>query len=45
MEKILEEISFSATEKAGEKVVIDAPYVSEHVGSLVADEDLSRYIL
>lgn len=45
MEKVLEEISFSAPDKAGEKLVVDASYVSQHIGGLVADEDLSRYIL
>ena len=45
MEKVLEEISFEAPEKAGQKLVIDASYISQHVGVLVADEDLSRYIL
>jgi ATP-dependent HslUV protease ATP-binding subunit HslU len=45
MEKLLEEISFKAPEMNGEKVVIDAAYVSERLDELVTDEDLSRYIL
>ena len=45
MEKLLEEISFSAPEMNGETVVIDAAYVSERLDALVKDEDLSRYIL
>lgn len=45
LEKALEELSFSAPEMAGQRVVVDAAYIREHVGGLVADEDLSRYIL
>ncbi|MFY7697863.1 MAG: ATP-dependent protease ATPase subunit HslU [Legionella sp.] len=45
MERLLEVISFEATDKAGDTIVIDADYVSQHLGQLVADEDLSRYIL
>ena len=45
MEKILEEISFSAPDKSGSTVVIDDKYVDEHLGDLVENEDVSRYIL
>jgi ATP-dependent HslUV protease ATP-binding subunit HslU len=45
MERLLEAISFDATEHSGSNVVIDAAYVDEHLGQLVQDEDLSRYIL
>ncbi len=45
MERLLEVVSFEATDKAGEAVVIDADYVQKHLGELVADEDLTRYIL
>ena len=45
MERLLESISFAATEKPGEEVVVDAAYVNDHLGALVADEDLTRYIL
>lgn len=45
MEQALEELSFSAPEKAGQTIVVDAAYVSQRVANLIADEDLSRYIL
>ena len=45
MERLLELVSFEATDKAGEAVLIDADYVEKHLGELVADEDLARYIL
>ncbi|NLK85005.1 MAG: ATP-dependent protease ATPase subunit HslU [Aeromonadales bacterium] len=45
MEKILEEISFTAPDKSGSNVVIDDKYVDEHVEELVQNEDISRYIL
>jgi ATP-dependent HslUV protease ATP-binding subunit HslU len=45
MERLLEEISFSAPDKAGESVTIDAAYVNDSLTELVQDEDLSRYIL
>jgi ATP-dependent HslUV protease ATP-binding subunit HslU len=45
MERLLEVISFEAADKGGQSVVIDAPYVEEHLGELVQDEDLMRYIL
>lgn len=45
MERLLEVVSFEATDKAGETVHITAAYVDEHLGMLVADEDLARYIL
>jgi len=45
MEKILEEISFTAPDKSGSNVVIDDKYVDEHVEELVQNEDVSRYIL
>ena len=45
MEKILEEVSFSAPDKAGSTVIIDDKYVDEHLGDLVENEDVSRYIL
>jgi ATP-dependent protease HslVU (ClpYQ) ATPase subunit len=44
MEKVLEEINFTAPEKEGD-VVIDTEYVTQQIGNLVSDEDLSRYIL
>lgn len=45
MEKILEEISFTAPDHPGMDLVIDANYVDEHLKDLVENEDLSRYIL
>jgi ATP-dependent HslUV protease ATP-binding subunit HslU len=45
MEKLLEEISYSATDKSGEKLVIDAAYVNERLDKLAVNEDLSRYVL
>ena len=45
MEKVLEEISFTAAEKTNERIVVDATYVRQHIGNLIQDEDLSRYIL
>ena len=45
MEKLLEEISFTASDKPGEKVVIDAAYVRERVGALAKNADLSKFVL
>ncbi|HEY8508279.1 MAG TPA: ATP-dependent protease ATPase subunit HslU [Steroidobacteraceae bacterium] len=45
MERLLENVSYEATEQRGTTVVIDAEYVDKHLGNLVKDEDLSRYIL
>ena len=45
MERLLEEISFTAADKGDESVNVDAAYVDEHIGELAKDEDLSRYIL
>jgi ATP-dependent HslUV protease ATP-binding subunit HslU len=45
MEKLLEEISFTATESGGREVTIDAPYVNGRLDKLAVDEDLSRYVL
>ncbi len=45
MEKLLEEISFTATDRAGETVTIDADHVRDQVGELVKDADLSKFIL
>ncbi|PIJ42381.1 MULTISPECIES: HslU--HslV peptidase ATPase subunit [Erwiniaceae] len=45
LEKLVEDISFEASDRSGETVTIDADYVSKHLDVLVADEDLSRFIL
>ncbi len=45
MEKVVEEISFTAADRGGETVAIDAAYVQERIGALAANADLSRFIL
>ena len=45
MERVVEELSFTAPERSGERVTIDADYVRAELDDLVADEDLSKYIL
>ncbi|SMY37143.1 HslU--HslV peptidase ATPase subunit [Photobacterium andalusiense] len=45
MERLMEEISYDASEKSGEKFLIDDAYVQARLGEFVADEDLSRFIL
>jgi ATP-dependent HslUV protease ATP-binding subunit HslU len=45
LEKVVEEISFTASDRAGESVTIDGAYVTERVGALSRNADLSRYIL
>ena len=45
IEKVLDEISFTATDKTGEKILIDANYVNKNLGELVKDTDLSKFIL
>ncbi len=45
MERLLEEISFEASDRSGEEIIIDAAYVDKYLQQLVKDEDLSRYIL
>ena len=45
MERLMDEISFDATDKAGSKLTIDADYVKTRLGEFVEDEDLSRFIL
>ncbi|MEQ8288133.1 MAG: ATP-dependent protease ATPase subunit HslU [Gammaproteobacteria bacterium] len=45
MERLLETLSYDATERQGDTVAIDADYVNDHLNELVEDEDLSRYIL
>ncbi len=45
MERVLDEISFSATDRAGQTVTIDAAYVQKHIGDLAKNTDLSRFIL
>ena len=45
IEKILDEISFTATDKSGEKIVINKEYINKNLDSLVKDTDLSKFIL
>jgi len=45
MERLLETISFDASENSGSNFEVDAGYVDEHLAELARDEDLSRYIL
>jgi ATP-dependent HslUV protease ATP-binding subunit HslU len=45
MERLLDEISFTAPDRNGENVRVDAAYVKEHVGDLAKNADLSRFIL
>ncbi len=45
MEKVLDEISYSADEYSGETINVDAKYVEERLNDIVQDQDLSRYIL
>jgi len=45
MERLMDEISFEATDKSGSKLTIDADYVKAKLGDTIEDEDLSRFIL
>ncbi|MFO1102731.1 MAG: ATP-dependent protease ATPase subunit HslU [Methylocystis sp.] len=45
MERVLDDISFSASDRAGDRIVIDGAYVEEHIGDLAKNRDLSRFIL
>ncbi|MDG6895308.1 HslU--HslV peptidase ATPase subunit [Volucribacter amazonae] len=45
MERLMDKISFNASDMSGEKVLIDANYVSDALGTIVENEDLSRFIL
>ena len=45
MERLLETLSYEASEKNGESISIGAEYVNDNLNELVEDEDLSRYIL
>ena len=45
IEKVLDDISFNASDKSGEKIVVDKSYVQNNLGNLVKDTDLSKFIL
>jgi len=45
IEKVLDDISFNATDRSGETITIDEKYVQDNLGNLVKDTDLSKFIL
>jgi len=45
IEKVLDDISFNATDRSGETVIIDKKYVNDNLGNLIRDTDLSKFIL
>ena len=45
IERVLDDISFTATDKAGEKIVVDSNYINKNIGELTKDTDLSKFIL
>ena len=45
MERLIEELSFTANDRTGETILIDADFVANILSDLVKDEDLSRFIL
>ena len=45
LERVFEELSFSAPDKSGSKVTVDLAFVEKHIGELSKSTDLSRYVL
>ena len=45
LEKVLEDISFTASDRTGEKVIVDKKYIERNLGDLTKDMDLSKFIL
>ena len=45
IERVLDEISFTATDRTGEKITVDGKYIKDNIGELVKDTDLSKFIL
>ena len=45
IERVLDEISFTATDKSGEKIVVDSNYINKNLGELTKVTDLSKFIL
>jgi ATP-dependent HslUV protease ATP-binding subunit HslU len=45
LEKLLEDVSFEAEERRGQKVVVDAAYVESQLAEIARDTDLSKYVL
>ncbi len=45
IERVLDDISFTATDRSGEKITVDSKYIKDNIGELVKDTDLSKFIL
>jgi ATP-dependent HslUV protease ATP-binding subunit HslU len=45
MERVFEELSFTAPDRSGEKVTVDAAFVETNLGELMRSADMSRYVL
>ena len=45
LERVLEEVSFTATDQPGTEITIDAAFVKDNIGALSGDTDLSKFIL
>jgi len=45
MERVLDEISFTASDRSGETIVVDGAFVEKNIGDLAKNVDLSRFIL
>ena len=45
MERVFEELSFTAPDRGGEAIIVDAAFVEANLGELTRDIDLSRYVL
>ncbi len=45
MERVLDEVSYTASDRAGETIIVDAAFVERNIGDLARDADLSRFIL
>ena len=45
IERVLDEISFTATDRSGETITVDSKYIQENIGELLKDTDLSKFIL
>ena len=45
MERVLDDVSFTAPDRSGETVTVDSGYVNDRVGDLARNADLSRFIL
>ena len=45
IERVLDDISFTATDRSGEKIIVDENYVTKNIGELIQDTDLTKFIL